>query len=581
MLNKRWKKILEKIDFAFQPIVNIKTGKTYGVEVLLRDYKEAGDFHSIQNFFDEAFYEGILYQVDLELRNKVLNQFTKMDIENLRMFYNIDYRITNMPDFTFGNTAQIFSNLKLDKKLIYFEISEKSTLKEPNAIRNLSIRYKQEGYNVVIDNFATGISGFQLLYYPNCDFIKLDRMFIENISKDKKKKLFFASIINMAHSMNIKVIACCIESIDEYYVCKDLGADFIQGFFIEKPLLKHSKIKHIYSKIKDLYKNDLRGDLSNTISKSKIVKIESLNINATLEELFKYFKTNNENSFAPIVDNFNNLIGAIYEQDIKKMSYSQYGLSLAKNMGIESNIEQYTKSVISAEITWSLDKILDIYSLSEFDKKGIFITRNNEYYGFVDLNTLLELSYYRNIQIAMDKNPLTKLYGNSQIEKYITKIFDKDIQTNYHIVYFDFNDFKPFNDAYGFRQGDRAIITFAEILKKNLTKDDVFIGHIGGDDFFVGISDMSSKDVYTQVKHIQDQFSFEASSLYNQADRINRYIITKDRFGYERKFSLLMVACAIISINKNTNKNRFDEILYDVKKSAKNSKSPIMVSIIN
>ncbi|MBN2782673.1 MAG: GGDEF domain-containing protein [Campylobacterales bacterium] len=581
MLDKKYKDILEKIEFAYQPIVNIKTGKTYGVEVLLRNYKEAGDFYSIQNFFDEAFGDGLLYQVDLELRNKALKEFKNIDIQNLRMFYNIDYRIINMPDFTLGNTNEIFSSLNLDKTLIYFEISEKSTIKEPNALRNLCTRYKQEGFNVVIDNFATGISGFQLLYYPNCDFIKLDRMFIQNIAKDKKKKLFFSSIINMAHSMNIKVIASCIESIDEYYVCKDLGADFIQGYFIEKPSKKYTKIKSIYTKIKELYKNDKRNDSSNTISKENILKIKSLNINSSLEELFKYFRINTENSFAPIVDNFNNLIGAIYEKDIKKMSYSQYGLSLAKNIGIESDIELHTRSVISAEITWSVDKILDIYNLSQYDKKGIFITKNNEYYGFVDLNTLLELSYQRNIQIAIDKNPLTKLYGNSQIEKYITKAFEESVEKTHYIVYFDFNDFKPFNDSYGFRQGDRAIMMFADILKKYFTKDDTFIGHIGGDDFFVGMSGMSCEYVYKQILNIQDQFSFEASSLYNKTDRQNRYIVTNDRFNNERKFPLLGVASAIVAINTDVTKKDFDEILYSVKKSSKASKTPVMISMLN
>lgn len=578
MINQKWKKIISKINFDLQAIVNIKSGQTYGVEVLLRDVTKAGAFYSIANLFDEAYNDGVLYKVDLYLRLIALKKFKKIDIKNLRMFYNIDHRIMNMPDFTAGNTEKLSEKLSISKKTIYFEISEKSSLKDPSYVRNLSSRYKQEGYNVVIDNFATGVSGIQLLFYPNCDFIKLDRMFIQDIAKDTKKRLFFHSIINMAHIMNIKVIASCVETINEYYVCKDLGVDFIQGFFIQKPVSDTAKIAASYKEIKELYKNDKRDVNINVIDKEKIEKLASLNINATLEDLFNYFKQNPENHFSPIVDEFHNLLGAVYEKDIKKMSYSQYGMSLAKNTNMELGVETFIKNIVSAEITWNVDKILDIYNATTFDKSGIFITKNNQYFGFVTVNNLLELSYYRNIEIARDQNPLTKLAGNTQIERFIEKALTSSVQ--FHIVYFDFNDFKPFNDYYGFRQGDRAILMFSEIIKKQLFKEKIFIGHIGGDDFFAGFEGYDFFDVYTMVNKVQKDFELQVSSLYNQKDRENHFIKTKDRFGNVRNFNLLGVATAILEIEDDITKTDFDEILNVAKKSAKNTNDPVGLSII-
>ena len=579
MINKKWDKILSKIDFAFQPIANIKSGRTYGVEIFLRDFKIAGEFYSIANFFDEAYNDGVLYKVDLEIRLLVLKKFKNIDIQNLRLFYNLDYRILNMPDFTAGNTSEIFDALKLDTNLIYFEISETSSLKDPNAIRNLSTRYKQEGYNVVLDNFATGISGFQLLYYPNCDFIKLDRMFIDNIGKDIKKRLFFSSIINMAHIMNIKVIASCVETIEEYYVCKDLGVDFIQGFFVQKPTKEYQKITTNYKHIKELYKNDKRNDSANSITKDKIKKIDSLGVNSTLEELFGYFKENPTNHFAPIVDSTNSLLGVVYEKDIKKLSYSPFGMSLAKNASMDASIEKYMKGVISAEITWSVDKVLDIYNTTAFDKTGVFITKNNEYFGFVDLNNLLELSYLRNVEIARDQNPLTKLPGNSQIESYLNTVFTNKNKNIYHIVYFDFNDFKPFNDLYGFRQGDRAILMFANILKRESSSDD-FIAHIGGDDFFIGFKNKDYEIVYETINKIQQLFRNEAKELYSKEDQEKNHIETKDRFGISRKFKLLGICSAIVQITEKTNKNNFDLELGKIKKDSKKIDIPLCVAIL-
>lgn len=578
MVNNKWNNIISKIDFDIQPIVNIKSGKTYAIEVFLRNFDKSCSFYSINNFFNEAFNDGVLYQVDLLLRMKAVKKYKKVNVENLRLFYNVDPRIVTMPDFTTGNTEAISKTLNIDKNIIFFEISEKSTLIDVSYVKTLSSRYKQEGYSVVIDNFATGLTGIQLLNYPTCDFIKLDRLFIQNIHKDTKKRLFFKSIVDMAHINNIKVIASCVETIEEYYVCKDLGVDFIQGFFIENPTSNPKNIQNIYKQIKDLYKNDKRDSTVNQIEKSQITKIDSINIGSSLEELFIYLKNNPENHFVPIVDNLNQLCGAVYEKDIKKLSYSQYGMSLAKNTNMDLSLNRYIRNVVSAEITWSVDKILDIYSSTTFDKSGIFITKNNEYFGFVDLNALLELSYNRNIEIARDQNPLTKLPGNSQIERTIDDAFTLQ-NISHHIVYFDFNDFKPFNDYYGFRLGDRAILIFSDILKKYLKDENIFIGHIGGDDFFVHFKNMKYDEIYKKLIFIQDQFQLEASSLYNKKDRDAGYIKTKDRFGNIRKFKLLAVAIAIVEVNSKMTKQDFDTILHTIKKSAKKSDTPIGVSI--
>jgi EAL domain-containing protein (putative c-di-GMP-specific phosphodiesterase class I) len=240
MLNEKWKRIVSKLDFAFQAIVHVKSGNIYAIEALLRHTDLVG-FPSIFSCFDDAFNDGSLYQFDLELRKKALKKFSHLDIANIKLFYNLDNRLLYMPDFTYGNTAEILDALHMDKASICFELSERGTLQDPMALTNMVARYKQEGYNIAIDDFGTGISGLQLLYYAEADYIKLDRFFISSIESDAKKRLFCDSIISMAHTMGIKIIAEGIESVQEYYTCKDLGVDFLQGYFIQKPQLNSKK----------------------------------------------------------------------------------------------------------------------------------------------------------------------------------------------------------------------------------------------------------------------------------------------------------------------------------------------------
>lgn len=554
---------LEKLDFAFQPIVNTHTGKIFAVEALIRNTQKLG-FSTIQDFFDYLNKNKTLYKTDLQLRKKALKKFKKINLNNLKLFYNVDNRFFTMPDFKMGETSNILEKLSIKKDSICFEITEHHSFEDTEFLKHIISTYKMNNYNIAIDDFGTGISGLHLFYISETNFIKIDRFFIQDIHKDSKKKLFCSSIVEMAHIMGVKVIAEGVETQNEYYTCKEIKIDYVQGYLISKPQLDIKELKKNYTN-ENLFKNDRRSLTSNSIDKSFIDKIDPLNVNSSLHELFLYFKEHTLNTFVPIVDDNKKILGAIYEVDIKKISYSQYGLSLAKNDSSKGKLKTFIRPVLEIDITWGIDKALEIFNMRS-DAKGVFVSKDSRYYGFINLNNLLSLSYKRNIEIAQNQNPLTKLPGNNQIDTFISNAFKKDL--NVQIVYFDFNDFKPFNDSYGFRQGDRAILMFSEILQKNLSKDS-FIAHIGGDDFFVAFTAYNYEDIYLQINQIQEEFRISASSLYNEKDIERGYIVAKDRFGVSRNFSLLSVCAAIIEINENSKLETFNSMLGKIKKSSK------------
>ncbi|MFX4233263.1 GGDEF domain-containing protein [Aliarcobacter butzleri] len=569
-----WTEIIEKLDYAFQPIIYSHSGKIYAVEALLRNVNEIPGLMSIDDLFDLAFNDDYLYELDLQLREKAISKFSKIKQSNLKLFYNLDNRIIYNKNYSQGNTAKILKKYNLNKDSICFELSEKGTAIEQNALSTMLQRYKESGYKIAIDDFGIGVSGLKLLYFSEAHIIKLDRFFITNIDQDSKKKLFCSSIIEMAHIMGMQVIAEGIETAKEFYTCKDIGADFIQGYLVQKPTTNIDKIEKIYNNICSLISEDKRASQNNFIDEKFIENILPLNVNTSLYDLFLHFKENTKSHFVPITDEFGNFLGIIYESDIKKISYSQYGLSLAQNRTFSSTLLKYIKPALSVEISWGIDKILEIYNLNSNNSLGIFITSSDKYIGFINLNSLLTLSYKRNIEIATNQNPLTKLPGNNQIEKFIDKSFKKNQKDITHIIYFDFNDFKPFNDIYGFRQGDRAILIFSELLQKRYSKDS-FIAHIGGDDFFVGLKNKDKEDVFELTSNVQDEFRNSAKNIYSKEDKKNGFIISKDRFNEKRRFELLSVSAAIIEINSKSDISNFDNTLNIVKKASKNSKKPI------
>lgn len=327
-----------------------------------------------------------------------------------------------MPDFNLSSTSRILKDLSLSKEILCFELTEHYTYKNESILKEAVQLYKKNGFCIAIDDFGTGVSGLHLLYLTDTNFIKIDKFFIKDINLDSKKKLFCTSIVEMAHIMGIKVIAEGVENIEEYYICKEIKIDFIQGYFLAKPTLNINEIKESYSDKRPIFNKDRRLLNNDFIDKSYIEKVEALNINASLLDLFVYFKEHTKNTFVPIINDTEKIIGAIYEVDIKEMSYSQYGLSLAKNNSSKEKLKSYIKPVLEIDLTWGIDKALEIFSMRN-DAKGIFVTKDAKYYGFINLSNLLSLSYKINLEITQNQNPLTKLPGNDQIDDFIKNNF--------------------------------------------------------------------------------------------------------------------------------------------------------------
>ena len=85
--------IVNQLDYAFQPIIYSHNGKIFAVEALLRGFQNVKGINTIDDLFDLAFNENFLYEFDLLLREKAIKKFSNIQIDNLKLFYNLDNRI--------------------------------------------------------------------------------------------------------------------------------------------------------------------------------------------------------------------------------------------------------------------------------------------------------------------------------------------------------------------------------------------------------------------------------------------------------------------------------------------------------
>ena len=157
----------------------------------------------------------------------------------------------------------------------------------------------------------------------------------------------------------------------------------------------------------------------------------------------------------------------------------------------------------------------------------------------------VKLLLKRNKQ-KMDCNPLTRLPGNPSIQARV----ENQIAAGqpFAVLYCDLNNFKSFNDKYGFEAGDRVLKTESEIIVAAATQDpNSFVGHIGGDDFIVVCAFDKAEAIAQEIASKTDQI---APSFYNEEDRKNGYMVSTNRRGETEKFKFLSIGIGVVHNTK-------------------------------
>ena len=149
-------------------------------------------------------------------------------------------------------------------------------------------------------------------------------------------------------------------------------------------------------------------------------------------------------------------------------------------------------------------------------------------------------------QQKMDSNPLTHLPGNPSIQARI----EREIATGkpFAVLYCDLNNFKSFNDKYGFEAGDRVLKATADTIVAAAKQDpNSFVGHIGGDDFIVVSSFEKAEGI---AKEIAAQIDKIAPTFYSPEDQAQGYMVSTNRKGEVEKFPFLAMGIGVVHNTK-------------------------------
>jgi diguanylate cyclase len=229
-----------EFEVYYEPKVEIKTGKIVGSEALVRwNHPEKGRV-SPGEFIPMAEEMGLIAPLGEWVLETACRQTKAWQAEGLglmRVAVNVSARQFEQKNLT-ERVSEILIETGLDPKYLELELTESLVLQDEIAVSQAFSVWKNMGIRVAIDDFGTGYASLSYSKRFPFDVIKIDKTFIRNIAEDRQNAAITIAIIQMAHSMNMTVVAEGVEDEQELaFVCEH-DCDEIQGYFFSKALPK-------------------------------------------------------------------------------------------------------------------------------------------------------------------------------------------------------------------------------------------------------------------------------------------------------------------------------------------------------
>ncbi|WP_226670619.1 EAL domain-containing protein [Metabacillus litoralis] len=222
------------LSIYFQPIVQFHSKNTiFGFEALSRGPVDSF-FHSPINLFPYAEKEGLLYSLEKLARERAFEE-SKGILKDKKLFINLNSQVVYDNKFNPGHTISLLHQYGLDPKNVVFEITERNAINDFAAFRNVLHHYREQGFQIAIDDAGAGYSSLQSISELMPDYIKVDRSLICGIDKSPVKSNILEAFVSFAKKMNSEIIAEGIETEAELKKVMELGIEFGQGFFIARP----------------------------------------------------------------------------------------------------------------------------------------------------------------------------------------------------------------------------------------------------------------------------------------------------------------------------------------------------------
>lgn len=555
----------EDLHVLFQPIVDASQQAIHGYEALIRGPKTS-PLHSPLRLFDVALQAGLLVELDLLCRRLAIRRFAELELPGL-LFLNVMPLTIVERDFEEGLTLGFIRESGLPPERVVIELTEHVPIHDYELMRQAVDHYRDMGFQVALDDLGAGHSSLRHWSELRPDFVKLDRHFISGIDQEPAKREFLRSILDVARSLDCQLIAEGVETAAEHLCLWELdrGLALLQGFYFarpspEPPLKLHTLLPAT---------TQLASPAGRT-ARSIFRALEAVSPDCSVLKLAERFRHCPQLRCVAVVEN-GKPIAVVRRNAFLTLFTNPYSHSLYAKRRVMDVADQ--KPLI-AEADTPLEilsqQLTDSHDIEQED--FVIVDGSGDYLGMGSIVDLLREITAIQVRQARHANPLTGLPGNILINEMLTQYLSK--QQGFVAAYVDLDNFKAFNDAYGYARGDHVIISLSRLLQAQVDSAGGFIGHIGGDDFMMLLPLGHWENVCQQILR---SFEVMAPGFYEESDRAQGGITIENRQGEASFFPFVSVSIAVKPVGDATDYKALDiasqlsELKHQAKKIPGNS----------
>ena len=247
LLEKNLRRAIKEDEFIifYQPQYNSRSNKIIGIEALLRWQHPEMGLVSPAKFIPIAEETGMIVSIGWLVINKVIKQLIDWTAQGFwygRLSINLSVKQIQEADFI-QKIMDGLDEYKYAPESIQFEVTESYIMTDPElAIMTLN-ELKQLNFNISIDDFGTGYSSLSYLKRLPVDELKIDQSFVRDVPGDEEDEAIVRSIISLANSMKLNVIAEGVETKEQQAFLLAENCEKIQGYLFQKPVCAEEMTK--------------------------------------------------------------------------------------------------------------------------------------------------------------------------------------------------------------------------------------------------------------------------------------------------------------------------------------------------
>jgi EAL domain-containing protein (putative c-di-GMP-specific phosphodiesterase class I)/GGDEF domain-containing protein len=535
---------------VFQPLVSLSDGSIYSHEALIRGPQNSS-FHTPDTLLAAAVQENLNFEFETFCIAAALDRWGKLN-ECGRLFVNISAEVLVQVLKRCGRAAllELISDLNVLPRMLVLEITEYERVADMDDLANVVREIRSAGVSLALDDFGDGRSSLRLWSQLKPEYVKIDKYFTKDISQHADKLKTIQALQQIAAIFDSALVAEGIETENDLRVLRDLGIAYGQGYFLGRPapLPREQVEAQAWDVMRDprvsVFPELRRASNAGALSRLTVLDAPTVEPSTTNEALGTLF-LNHPKLHAIAVLEGTRPVGIInrshFMDEFSKLYYREI-------WGRKPCLMHANLAPRLIERNHNVDDLVGILTSDDqrYLMDGFIVTDNGRYAGLGTGEQLVRSVTETRIEAARHANPLTFLPGNIPISQHIERLLNSGAE--FVACYADLNNFKPFNDQYGYWRGDEMIRLLARVAVAHCDPQRDFVGHVGGDDFIILYQ---STDWHAQCLRIIAEFGSLAIALFDDSARQAGGIQADDRHGVPRFFPFTTLSIGAVKIRRN------------------------------